>query len=384
MNGIKEIENDVPSKRAYGAHARKHVWRSAIAAASLLILVGVLTLVGLFGKKEQSQSFSIFSVLAQATEAISQLQTLHMKYQVRTIPHDNFELVRVDYDFVPHEIWKVFSDPPLWRVEKPGRIVVMDGDSCLLWIRKGVAAKLPPQAGVVQWMKRLLNPDQLFDYELTQARAEKSSVTITTQTDANGREELVMTVEAEPLGDFSENDFLLNKSISESHNVRIYYFDPQSLQLNGLEVYVRIDGVETLVFEIQEIEYNGEIDPSVFTLEIPEDVIWANVQPEALPNNEYYQNMTPEEAVRALFQACADEDWDEAVKFLPFTSVHEKLKEYLGGLEIIEIGEPFQSGSYVGYFVPYEILLRYGETKKNNLAIRNDNPAKRWILDGGL
>ena len=153
--------------------------------------------------------------------------------------------------------------------------------------------------------------------------------------------------------------------------------------MTGLEVYVRTEDVEFLVFEIQEIEYNGEIDPSIFTLEIPENAVWAKVQPEALPNNEHYQNMTPAEAARAFFQACADEDWEEALKFQQMSSMPEEREKYLGGLEILEIGEPFQSGSYSGFFVPYTIKLKSGLVKSHNLAVRNDNPAMRWMVDGG-
>jgi hypothetical protein len=50
---------------------------------------------------------------------------------------------------------------------------------------------------------------------------------------------------------------------------------------------------------------------------------------------------------------------------------------------VISVGEPFQSGLYAGYFVPYEIRLRDGTVKKYKLAVRNDNPAHRWVVDGG-
>jgi hypothetical protein len=48
------------------------------------------------------------------------------------------------------------------------------------------------------------------------------------------------------------------------------------------------------------------------------------------------------------------------------------------------LGDPFQSGQYPGWFVPYEIRLKSGEVKKHNLAIRNGNPAKHWLVDGGI
>ncbi|MHC4759214.1 MAG: hypothetical protein ACYTE8_11205 [Planctomycetota bacterium] len=103
---------------------------------------------------------------------------------------------------------------------------------------------------------------------------------------------------------------------------------------------------------------------------------------EVLHDNEKYKKMTPKEVAEALFTACAEENWDEFQKY--WGSGHEKMKDYLGGLEIISIGEPFQKGAYPGWFVPYEIKLKNGHVKKHNLAIRNDNATKRYMFDGGI
>jgi hypothetical protein len=59
-------------------------------------------------------------------------------------------------------------------------------------------------------------------------------------------------------------------------------------------------------------------------------------------------------------------------------------KEYLGGLQVISLGEPFQAKPYPGWFVPYEIKFKNREVHKHNLAIRNDNPTKRYMVDGGI
>ena len=56
-----------------------------------------------------------------------------------------------------------------------------------------------------------------------------------------------------------------------------------------------------------------------------------------LPDNEKYASMTAEQAARAFFEACGREDWNEAGKFM--SPVNERLKQYLGGLEIVSLGE---------------------------------------------
>ena len=47
----------------------------------------------------------------------------------------------LDEDFQPIEMWKQFGNPPQWRIEKPGRVVVMDGKSAFLWIKPDIALK---------------------------------------------------------------------------------------------------------------------------------------------------------------------------------------------------------------------------------------------------
>ena len=102
-----------------------------------------------------------------------------------------------------------------------------------------------------------------------------------------------------------------------------------------------------------------------------------------MPDNEKYERMTPAETARAFFEACSKRDWDEAGKFwlMPIT---DDIKQYLGGLELVKLGEPFQAKPYGGWFVPYEIKLNGGYVKKFNLAVRNDNPApvrrRRWVV----
>ena len=125
---------------------------------------------------------------------------------------------------------------------------------------------------------------------------------------------------------------------------------------------------------------------------MPADVNWAQLpeQLPKLPDNEKYASMTAEQAARAFFEACGREEWNEAGKFMsPMTDF---AKKYLGGLKIVSVGESFTSKNYPGRFVPYEIKLRVPVwglrwlhyDKKFNLAIRKDNPAGRWQVDGGL
>jgi hypothetical protein len=105
-----------------------------------------------------------------------------------------------------------------------------------------------------------------------------------------------------------------------------------------------------------------------------------------LPDNEKYAAMTPEQAARAFFEACGRKDWTEVDKFLP---VHaDRIKDFLGGLTIVSLGDSFTADQYPGHlaasgypgrFVPYVIQLPPGEI---NVRVANTNAAKRFVLTG--
>jgi outer membrane lipoprotein-sorting protein len=365
-----------------------NVWRTIMKnritklAAAAVIIIAIVLATNFLDKTILPVSAT--TVLAQATKAVANLRSVHIKAQIRTIAHDNFELIGLNYDFVPHEMWKEFDGTfhGKWRIEKPGRVVVMDGKSSLLLIRPNYAAKGGIGTGFVGWLKPLLDVDKVLDSEKKLAQEQGSKLQLTREKGLDGNDKLLVSVEALAQGDFT-NDWLKNKSIDASDNLRIYTFDAETKFLETLEVYVHTDEGDVLVLEITDIEYNLDINPTLFTLELPEDVIWSE-RPKKLADNEKYEQMGPKEMAQAFFEACADEDWDEFLKFWSTSAVAQGIKDYLGGLEIVSIGEPFKSGRYAGWFVPYEIKLRSGRIKKFNLAVRNDNPAKRYVVDGGI
>ena len=84
-----------------------------------------------------------------------------------------------------------------------------------------------------------------------------------------------------------------------------------------------------------------------------------------------------------FFQACSAGDWPKARSYCHYVDDINKTMP-LDGLQIINIGKPFKRFWYPGIFVPFKIVLKNGETRKFNLAIRNDNPKKEWLVDGGL
>lgn len=264
----------------------------------------------------------------------------------------------------------------------------MDGETTTLLTRPietisyASRSDVPRPLGYLDsWMGRLLDVQGLLDSELQQAEDKPDRQARLTHEEINGKDKIILEVDMQT--NISEDDYLRNKFISDSDSLRVYQFDSDTKLLEDFKVYVIDKGQEILVFEITDIEYNSEISDSVFVLDIPKDVSWFT-EPQTLPDNEKYSKMTPKEMVAAFFNAASKGDWDELAKFIPTSNLNQELKDIYIGLEVISLGEPFQSKGYPGWFVPYKVKLKNGETAEWNLAVRNDNKAKRYIVDGGF
>jgi len=351
-------------------------------AAAVIIIAAVLT-VSIFNKTIPTASAA--EVLQEAIEAVSDLWSVHMKTRMRTLPADNFSLIGLNYDFVPIEMWKRTSENGLvqWRVEKPGRVLLMDGQNTTMLIRpnRGVLSEKPLPLGCYDsWSGRLLNVTELLDSELQNAKNNPDRELFLCHENINGQDKIILEVDV--AASVPEGDYLRNSFITNSDHLKVYQFDANTKLLEGLQVYVNAEEKDVLIFEITDIEYNTEIDDSVFALDLPENMNWYG-QPQKLSDNEKYEKMTPKEAATAFFQACAEENWEEVLKFKTSSQIDERTKAYLGGLEIISIGEPFQSEGYarngLGWFVPYEIRLRPVE---RNAQLSNTNSAGRFVITG--
>ncbi|MGC8641378.1 MAG: hypothetical protein ACP5XB_16055 [Isosphaeraceae bacterium] len=225
-----------------------------------------------------------------------------------------------------------------------------------------------------------MNFQDLITCELRKALAKGWDLHLSHESTAAGEKKTLVTVEAK--AGVPENDYVKNKFFDVSNMRRVYRFDAKTQRLEGLDAYLHRTGGDILILKVQQIDYDKPIDPAVFILKLPEK-IREHKKPERLPDNARYEKMTPEQAARAFFEACAKENWEEVHKYWE-RPLDERIKSYLGGLTIVRLGEPFQSKIYPGWFISYEIKFKDGTVTKHKLAIRKDNPAKRYVVDGGI
>jgi outer membrane lipoprotein-sorting protein len=320
-------------------------------------------------------------LIALSIEASQSIKSMVIKLKVRTIPRDNFDLVGTDFEMVNHTISKVFDQPSKWRIDKSERVVVCDGSNCFLWVPGSeIAVKAGPNAGFVTWLKTLLDPQAILSKEQNIAKERKSKVTM-----KQSGNDILMTVTSSARGNFM-NDYTKNKSIEESDNRREYVFDNNTKLLKGLKIYIIQGKKETLILETEKIDYDVPVDPSLFAINLPQGITWK----EATNNytSERFRNISSKRAAELFFQGMANNDWKLVGETCDFFNGNSKrvqeAKEDFGGLTVIHIGEPFKSGLFPGEFVPYEIKFKSGQVKKFNLALKNNNPNKVWIVSGGF
>jgi outer membrane lipoprotein-sorting protein len=324
-------------------------------------------------------------VLARGAKAVAKLSTVHFRGQVRTEPQDNFSYINAECRFHPIELWKQFEPELKWRAEKPARVALMDGQSTVLYIKTANTGMRIPQpsrsAFDTDWLHRIASLSTAITNELNNALAKGWKLGLTEERGADGRTKSVVTVEAK--AGLPDNDYLKNKFFDAADTRRVYRFDNETEMLEAVQVYLKGQTGEVLMFELQQIDYNQSIDPAVFQLDLPADVNWYQPEMQKLPDNEKYAAMTAEQAARAYFEALARQDWTEAEKFRR-DKVSEKVKQIVASLEVVSIGQAFASASYDpdGRFVPYEIKLG-GQTLKHNVGLKKDKKTGRWFVDGG-
>jgi len=356
----------------------KNRWGFGLGAAASA--AAILLIIALAAPNAQAKAVD---VLAKGARAVANLTSVHLRGQLRTLPNDNFSYIDGASDFCPIELWKQFEPVVKWRVEKPGRFAVMDGQQTVLYIKpanEAVKVAQPTASAFdTEWLHRIANLSNTISNELRHAQAQGWKLGLAEETAPDGRVKSIVTVHAK--SGLPDDDYTKNKFLHDADTRRVYRFDAQSERLEAVQMYLVRGSSEVQIFELNQIEYDQPIDPSVWQPNLPASVSWYQ-EPQKLPDNERYASMTAEEAARAFFGACAKGDWTEAGKFM--SPVSDGLKQYLGGLEIVSLGKAFTSQNYPGRFVPYEIKLKSGQVKKWNLAVRKDNPAGRWQVDGGI
>ncbi|MDD3890822.1 MAG: hypothetical protein PHE03_00780, partial [Bacteroidales bacterium] len=302
MNQLKmedtEMKTQDPKVKKISPRFKKILMVAAIVTMAMVIIPIVNNNPNVFNGTARAAN-SLFENSIRATQLV---KSMIVKLKVRTLANDNFSLIGANYEMVNHTIYKSFSNPDKWRVEKPGRVVVCDGEFQYMHIistQKFI--KAPSYYSMIEDFKVLLEPEKILIKEQYNLKKDGSVLTMEVK---DGLVYLTVTDKAQ--GDFT-NDYMLNTSIEESNNRREYVFDNETKLLKGLKIYLVEEEKETLIVNLESIEYNVDIDSSLFALDIPKGQEWIDLA--VVPKGEVFTNITSKKAAEILFNGLSKKDW---------------------------------------------------------------------------
>lgn len=315
--------------------------------------------------------------LARGAQVMGQLKGVHFLARMRSGAREPFCALSPDQDFQPLEVWRESTGLHRWRVEKPGRILTMDGQETLLQL---VGVEALREAGDradtfdAAWVLKLADPGAWLDAQVREARANHWKLRLNREKGPDGRTQKVVTLDVPSR--VPADDYLARVFLDTSETRREFRFDAETGRLAQARIYLKRDRAQVLVFELQRIDVDPALASECFTQVIPPSTPWAHGAPKSSVS------MSAEQAARAFFEACAREDWSHAEVFND-ASFTASFKARYGGLQILSLGESFTSKLSSAPFVPYAIRLRSGEIKRHNLALRQA-AGGAWLIDGGI
>ena len=383
-NVLSEIENRQKTKLK-PAKNHSSIFKKISAIAAIFLLIFSLSY---FFTTENNNPFissasAAENIFYRSIDFLSDIKTIYIKYKVKTLPQDNFEYLDKDCDFVEHTLVKEFTGKKRWKIEKTERAVAFDGKQKYLYIKNvGFTEIGSAENNYIDWMRRLLNPKNIFENELANAKNTKTSKYEITEKDNL----IILNVFSKAKGDYT-NPYLKNTSFDDADSKTIYTFSKLDTVLQSVKFYIVEENKETLMLDISEIKYNVALSDKDFEIELAEGLKW--YKESKTPKDKTFTGITSKKAAEIFFNSISKGDWKSISAFYPdFDAMSDDAKTEIINdykeIKIIYLKDAFKSGEYPGEFVPYKIQFPDGEVIEHNLAIRNDNENKIWQLDGGF
>ena len=359
--------------------SRMGYWLGAISSAAAVIAVAItLTL--------NSPVYAARKYFSGAIMAASDVKTMVMKLSVRTKPDEPIDYLNPSLDFIPATVKVIYGEPMLWSMEKKdGRNVLCNGDGYVYeWIggKDGRVGWKKSAKGIVNSeLAAFLDPRLLLEAERRTAERNKGTKY---QVIDNG-ELVVVTAMTTAQGDFSESEYTLNTSLAEASTVRVYSFAKSTGELVQMRIDIVVDDKPITVIESESIAYNEPLTASNLS---DKDLSQIEFQSNDIANavDSPLVGITADEAAKIILKAM--NEWDTEILN---TAMHyfkgdvmKIVEDRYRGLEVKSIEKAVKSGLYPGRFVKCKVVLPNGKKETLTLALRNDNKAKVWLIDGGL
>ena len=333
-----------------------------------------------------SPAYAARKYFSGAIMAASDVKTMVMKLSVRTKPDEPIDYLNPSLDFIPATVKVIYGEPMLWSMEKKdGRNVLCNGDGYVYeWIggKDGRIGWKKSANGVINGdLAAFLDPRLLLEAERRTAERNKGTKY---QVIDNGELVVVMAMTTAQ-GDFSESEYTLNTSLAEASTVRVYSFAKSTGELVQMRIDIVVDDKPITVIESESIAYNEPLTASNLS---DKDLSQIEFQSNDIVNavDSPLVGITADEAAKIILKAM--NEWDTEILN---TAMHyfkgdvmKIVEDRYRGLEVKSIEKAVKSGLYPGRFVKCKVVLPNGKKETLTLALRNDNKAKVWLVDGGL
>jgi predicted anti-sigma-YlaC factor YlaD len=223
MSRIRAAQPDArPGHRSFAVLTR---WLLGLGTAAAAVAVAAILVL------MPSSRARAADVMTQGARVAAQLTSVHLQGRMRASAADNFSSIDPAQEFTSIELWKELGGQGRWRIEKPGRIATMDGQSTTLFLRPANTAMRLPQparsAFDTDWLHRIADLAQTLSRETSLAQTKGWPMTLTHET-VGGATKAIVTIEEKsglPAGDYLQNKFL-----DTADTRRVYRFDePRNL-----------------------------------------------------------------------------------------------------------------------------------------------------------
>jgi hypothetical protein len=347
----------------------------ATVAAVVAIAVSVWLVSGSpFGRRGGGVAYA--ATLEPVANATGGASAVHVVLRMLTRPGEDFAYVNLEGNLQRVEGWVVAPRGPMnhgrSRMEKADRVYYFDGmDSVSYHPERKEAFRNQGGSVDLLWLWPAAWVRQVLDRPA-------AGVTVLAHEESNGTGRLLLREEGAKLAE-SERPYFLFDFDRETE----VEWDLKTRLLTGLKRWVDDQGARRLFSELVSIEYLPSIDDSVFRFELPSDARWGGVRetPSKPPA------VGPRDAAVAFFEAAMRGDRATLETYCPSPATVDLLLGRWRPSEIGYVGQPYRSGSYPGVYVPYKVRFGRGvfsSVREFRLAMRNDNPHRRWVEDGGL
>ncbi len=387
LEAVSKMQTDTPQPKRHPLLLR--LLPTGIAAAVVLIAVILLSM------PDNSVAYAADSPLSAAAEHFSKSPAFSATINVRTKESFPFSRVGLKRDFVAHT-FTVQPGTGCWTIRKAKRTIVCDGTFTWQWLHDypcGYKHDASQADETVDFFTSLLAPDELLKTE--EANAKANPKIIAEKTEKDGIISLSIITPPTPI-DFAEEEKkgnpiakrfrLFDYYIREFDTKREYTLDKRSGKLLTMKITDRKSG-KTIV-EMTDIDYNVQVDITTFS--IPAGIAWADMTEGGMRRKANSISRTDLFDVTNFVErvSAALHDWDMEVLKNAFAETDsatiEKQYGQFKGCTLRSTERRLLIDTWLVTFQQCHIRLADGTEMTRYIVIRNDNPLKAYIVDGGL